>query len=124
MRVVVYSDEDLEPITVLRLPITERDIESRGRVWRVPVPEQFTISVQPLSKEEMMRPVRVVELWFERFVRDRHGHKQETWMCFTKADDLAMLLNPDWLPGQRSAVNYLQDQNDSLVRMLMRVMSV
>lgn len=123
MRVVVYSDEDLEPITVLKLPITERDIEKRGRVWRVPVPEDFSVTLKPPTMEEMMRPVRVVDLWFERFVRQGLRGRQETWMCFTSADELAMLLNPDWLPGQRSAVNYLQEQNDGLVRMLMKVLS-
>jgi len=64
-----------------------------------------------------------LDLEFEPLRRQtRDGRRQESIICFTKAAELAMLLNPDWLPGQRSAVNYLQDQNDRLTSMLMRVL--
>lgn len=123
MRVVVYSDEDMEPITVLRLPITERDLAKHGYRCRVPVP----FSLRPMTASEIeyegLKPMRIVDLWFERFRRNTpDGREQESWMCFTKADGLAMLLNPAWLPGQLSAIRYLEDQNDALTKMLMRVL--
>lgn len=37
--------------------------------------------------------------------------------------DLAMLLNPDWLPGQRRAVDYLMEQNDWLTKTLMAALT-
>lgn len=120
MRVVVYSDEDLEPITVLQLPLTERDIERHERIWRVLVPEKISFSRKPPTEAE---PTRIVELWFERFVRERGGRRQVSWMCFTKADELVMLLDPDWLPGQRSTVSYLQEQSGDLAKLLMKVLS-
>jgi hypothetical protein len=122
MRVVVYSDEDLEPITVLNLPITVRDLEARGYHWRVPVPRPLPFTPKPHLEEPFFQETETVELFFERFRRrtSRWG-EQDTWMCFTKADSLAMLLKPDWLPGQRSAIRYLEDQNDNLTNMLMRV---
>lgn len=123
MRFVIYDDESLEPITVLNLPLTDRDIEARGRRWRVPVPS----AMPPVSwradepSADMIKP-EVVDLEFERFVRvsPRHG-KQVSWFCYTRATALAMLLNPAWLPGQQSAIRYLEDENDALTRMLMRV---
>jgi len=120
---VIYDDESLEPITALNLPITERDMLQR-RIWRVPVPEPMPVSWKRMSQEELAQPIpmRVVDIEFERFVRNssRHG-EQRAVFAFTRATDLAMLLNPAWLPGQRMAVDYLQEQNDRLTAMLMRV---
>lgn len=124
MRIVVYSDEDLEPITVLNLPITERDLEDRSFRWRVPVPPAWRPTFKPPTDEEMLQPIPIVDLFFEPLRRRTREHgDQHSWMCFTKADGLAMLLKPDWLPGQRPAIRYLEDQNDALTRMLMRVLS-
>jgi hypothetical protein len=123
MRVVIYDDESLEPITVLNLPLTERDMLER-RLWRVPVPEPMPVSWKRMSQEELaqLHPMRVVDIEFEPFARksQRHG-EQRAVFAFTRATDLAMLLNPAWLPGQRAAVDYLQEQNDRLTAMLMRV---
>ena len=121
MRFVIYDDESLEPITVLNLPLTERDIFARGMRWRVPAPHLISFASR-YEHAETMGKLEVVELEFERFQRNspRHG-RQKSVMCFTRATELAMLLNPAWLPGQRSAVDYLQEQNDALTRMLMRV---
>jgi hypothetical protein len=117
VRLVVYDDESMEPITVLNLrSFTERDIEKHGRRYRVPVPEEIG-----LYRFDDYRPMRIVDLEFEPFIRvRRNGEKQYSWFCFTRATELAMLLNPDWLPGQRPAIEYLQSQNDALTGMLMR----
>jgi hypothetical protein len=118
MRFVIYDDESMEPITVISLRgMTERDIMQRGHKWRVAVPTPLGLEVD--DGPPSLEPMRVVDLWFERFVRNG----QSSWMCFTRATDLAMLLTPDWLPGQRPAVQYLQDQNDWLTKTLMRAMS-
>lgn len=118
MRFVVYDDESLEAITVLNLPLTDRDIEARGRIWRVAVPPKISLTIE--SGPPRIEKMQVVDLEFEPFVRQssRHG-RQRAWFCFTGATELAMLLNPAWLPGQRGAVDYLQDQNDALAKMLM-----
>lgn len=125
MRFVIYDDESLEPITVLNLPFTNswmgERIRQHGYRWRLPVPEPFTFRQEPdanLQTTEM----RIVEIEFEPFVRkSRRYGEQCAWFCFTRAAELAMLLNPAWLPGQSSAIRYLEDQNDMLTRMLMRV---
>lgn len=123
MRFVVYDDESLEPITVVNLPFTNNWMDDRirnhGCRWRVPVPEPLPAT--PLAPAEPMSCVkmRIVDLEFEPFVRRtrRHG-EQRAWFCFTRATELAMLLNPAWLPGQSSVIAYLMDQNDALTRML------
>jgi hypothetical protein len=125
MRFVIYDDESLEPITVLNLPLTysdiDRRIEERGRRWRVAVPPPRAPMVLTFDEYPANEKMLVVDLEFEPFVRNsrRHG-EQRSWFCYTRATDLAMLLNRAWLPGQLSAVNYLQDQNDALTRLLMR----
>lgn len=128
MRFVVYDDETLEPITVINLPFTDRDMNERmsqrGYRWRVSVPEplDFSRATEPMPT---LQKARIVDLEFEPFVRNsrRHG-KQEAWFCFTQATELAMLLNPAWLPGQSNAIGYLMDQNDALTRMLMMAMTL
>lgn len=123
MRFVIYDDESLEPITVLNLPFTNNWMDDRiaehGYRWRIPVPEPMPLRAPPTA-DLTTDILRVVDIEFERFVRktSRHG-EQRAWFCFTRAADLAMLLNPAWLPGQRRAVDYLTEQNDFLTDMLM-----
>jgi hypothetical protein len=123
MRFVVYDDESLEPITVLNLPITERDALEQ-RMWRVAVPVSFAEVVREPAEPSGYSTIKTVDLEFEPFQRNsqRHG-RQDSVFCFTRATELAMLLNPAWLPGQRSAIDYLQSQNDALTRMLMGAFS-
>lgn len=122
MRIVIYDDEDMEPITVVSLRgVTMRDIQKMGRRWRIPVPERFSM-LAPAAPPSVS-DFKVVELEFEPFIRKTYdGREQRSWMAFTKASDLAMLLIPDWLPGQRPAVEELQKQNDHLTRMIMVAM--
>jgi len=122
MRVVIYDDESLEAITVVNIPLTERDMLARGRIWRLTVPSgppRIKFEPKPPTYEKM----KVVEIEFEPFYRRtaRHG-EQRSYMAFTRAADLAMLVNPAWLPGQQTAIRYLEDQNDALCNMLMRVL--
>lgn len=121
MRIVLYDDESLEPITILNLPLTERDMLDR-RIWRVPVPERIDF-YKPIPDVPTMSKMRVVDVEFEQFVRvsPRHG-KQRSVFAFTRAADLAMLLKPSWLPGQQSAIRALEDQVDALTDMFMRAL--
>ena len=121
MRIVIYDDESFEPITVIRLRgVTHRDIEARGRHWRVTVPQRLNLAVAQCDEAPKYEPIPTVDLEFEMIIRQtsRNG-RQEHWLCFTRAADLAMLLNPAWLPGQRPAIDELRDQNDRLVEMML-----
>ena len=121
MRIVIHDDEDMEPITVVNIPgLTSQMIEQHGRFYRLPVYRKYEPFVQP---EEDIAPINmdVVDVTFEPIVRihPRTGRETYSWLCFTKAAALAMLLHPDWLPGQRLTVNDLMEQNDQLTKMLM-----
>lgn len=118
MRVVVYDEESLEPITVVNLPgLSDRCLQER-RHWRAVVPP-------PLAKSEGQgAAVEYIDLEFEQISRVtlRHG-EQTTWLCLTRAAELAMLLTPDWLPGQRPAVQRLQEENERLANLMLTALS-
>jgi hypothetical protein len=122
MRVVVYDEESLEPITVVNLPgLTDRCLEER-QIWRVA--SFHSPQSEPQHDEASAKspaPVRFVDLEFERISRVtlRHG-EQTVWMCLTRAADLAMLLTPDWLPGQRTAMQQLQRESERLADLVVR----
>lgn len=124
MKVVVYDDAMLEPITVLNLRgFSENDIEKLGRVLRVAVPKPLTFSTA-MEADPVMEKVEVVELFFEQFYRNspRWG-EQRKWMCLTSSIDLVLLLKPDWLLGQQQAIDYLHSHNERLSEMLLNAMA-
>jgi len=122
MRVVIYDEELLEPITVVNLPgFTDRCLQER-KFWRVPVPPSLTPSQS--RAEEFGRTPDYIDLEFEQISRVTLTHgEQTTWLCLTRATELAMLLTPDWLPGQLPAVQRLQAENERLASLMVDVFS-
>ena len=124
MRIVIYDDEDMEPITVVNLRgVGERDIHALGERIRIAVPPpplyptSFCDAPATATADIEMR---FVDVTFERFTRRGRAR----FMAFTKTADLAMLLKPDWLPGQRPAVEALWRENDKLTDLFMKVLGV
>jgi len=119
MRVVIYDEESLEPVTVVELPgLSDRALREK-QDWRVAVqvkePTRRKAGEEPLFTDTM----RFVDLKFEQLSRVTITHgEQLTWLCLTRATELAMLLTPDWLPGQRPAIQQLQDENDRLAELI------
>jgi hypothetical protein len=120
MRLVIYDDDTMEPITVVSVPwFGEKDIERLGRRLRLSTPPpQELVAFDPGPPEAPFR-APIVELRFEQFVR----HGRPSWMCFTREAELAMLLDPDWLPGQRRRINEIKDSERTLIAMLARALS-
>ena len=123
MRVVIYDEEFLEPITVVNLPgLTDRALQER-KDWRVAVPPSLT---RPAGQgADYGKSIEYIDLTFEKVTRVtlRHG-EQITWLCLTRAADLAMLLTPDWLPGQLPAVQRLQEENERLASLMSKALSL
>jgi len=122
MRVVIYDEELLEPITVVNLPgLTDLCLQER-KFWRVPVPPSLTRTAK--SDKAFGKTPEYIDLEFEQISRItlRHG-EQTTWLCLTRATELAMLLTPDWLPGQLPAVQRLQAENERLASLMVEVFS-
>jgi hypothetical protein len=114
MRVVIYDEESLEAITVVELPgLTDMALEER-KIWRAAVP------VQPgEAGTDFIASTRFIDLTFERISRVTLTYgEQLTWLCLTRATELAMLLTPDWLPGQRPAIQQLQNENERLTQLI------
>lgn len=118
MRVVISDEESLEPITVVNLPgLTDRCLLEKSH-WRVAVPRSL------LPQGARGREVEYIDLEFEQISRySLHHGKQTTWLCLTRAADLAMLLTPDWLPGQLPAVQRLQEENERLASLMVHALS-
>jgi hypothetical protein len=110
MRVVVFDEESLEPITVVELPgLTDMALKERQH-WRVAVPKR-----PDHASSDGPDTVQFLDLKFEQIGRVTLTYGEQcTWLCLTRATELAMLLIPDWLPGQRPTVQELQRENERL----------
>ena len=119
MRVVIHDEETLEPITVVTLPgLTEKNLE-RKRHWRVSVHDGANEPREMPVERAYSDRLRFVDLTFEKVSRVTLTYgEQVTWRCLTRATDLAMLLTPDWLPGQRPAIDMLQRENERLASLM------
>lgn len=119
MRVVIHDEESLEPITVVNLPgLTERNLEEK-RHWRVSIHDGANVPREMPAERSYSDRLRFVDLTFEKITRVTLTYgEQITWRCLTRATELAMLLTPDWLPGQRPAIDLLQEENERLASLM------
>ena len=116
MNVVLYT-EDFEPITVLNLPLwLLEQLEKQGAV-RVAVmrPIQLTPSTGiPVGSVEGNQ---VVTIYCEK-LRWKDGTTKP--ILITRDEELALTLRPEWLPGQRAAVQSyhktIRQLTDNLIR--------
>lgn len=96
MRTVLYSDEDFEPITVIDVPEWMMKMIRSNEVVRLSIPLILPTGVYNYDPVEPVS-FRDVHIFGERLRRNN----QESWLMFTKHDELAMLLKSTYLPGQR-----------------------
>lgn len=102
MNVVIYTD-DLEPITIIDLPIDFCRMGYERRFVRVAVPMPISVMLEtdPLLLED-----HIVTLKFDKLKkRNKQGQVIESWIITTDDEVLALKLKPAWLPGQRGAIN-------------------
>lgn len=111
MNVVIYTD-DLEPITIIDLPIDFLRMGYERRFVRVAVPMPISVMIEldPLDSD-----CHIVTLVFHKLnKRNKHGQLIESWIITTDDEVLALKLKPGWLPGQRGAINNYERIIDSL----------
>lgn len=103
MNVVIYTG-DFEPITVLDLPVWLLDVLEQVGVARVAVaePPRVTTAEGPVT---VYHP-KVVNIYCER-LRWKDGTTKP--ILITPDEELALLLRPEWLPGQRQAINHYKE---------------
>lgn len=94
---VLYSDEDMEAITVIEVPMWAMSRMRTGDRIRFVVPEPALFA----SIDEWMaklKPLEIVSVWAERFVR----RGQEHVVLFTRDELNALKLDSTELSGQRA----------------------
>ena len=110
MNIVLYT-QDFEPITVIDLPMWLLDkVDSEGYV-KVAVPKRLDIkniaesaaSGSPLK--ELYDTITIVgtRLYW------RDNTPRTIYTTTAKDEELALVLKPNWLPGQRMQINNYQE---------------
>lgn len=99
MRLVIFSEEDFEPMTIVDFPamILNREIRS-GDIVRLMPRLKMPYWATPLDDPVVLEPLRAVTVRLE--LLRRHGYQQEssTWIGFARDDGLT--LKSSLLPGQ------------------------
>jgi hypothetical protein len=96
MRTVIYSDFDMEPITVVEVPefLMER-IRKHDRV-RLAVYTDLEPDLMDYTLDQYTTRMLTVDLWGEPIKRNGQKH----YLIFAANDELALLLKNSYLPGQ------------------------
>lgn len=101
MRVVLYDDETMEPLTAITLPIWMHERLRAGQMVHVPFIEPISLAEQRGDGPLGPMPKMFATIWFEEFHRKGLRH----WLCFTRDSENAMKLKAVFLPGQWSEVH-------------------
>ena len=119
MNVVLYTN-DFEPITVLDLPLWLLEQMEKVGYVRVAVQEPLTSVVNKPTEalSEICMP-KIVTIRCEK-LRWRDGSTKP--ILVTPDEELALMLKPEWLPGQRQAVQSMQHTIRFLTEQLVKVM--
>ena len=119
MNVVLYTN-DFEPITVLDLPMWLLEQMEKVGYVRVAVQEPLTSMLEksPEALSEICMP-KIVTIRCEK-LRWRDGSTKP--ILVTPDEELALMLKPEWLPGQRQAVQSMQHTIRFLTEQLVKVM--
>lgn len=117
MNVVLYTT-DFEPITILDLPLwLLEQLERQGAV-RVAVmrPVSWVTEEEPVQHDPS---VETVTIFCEKL--RWHGDQVKT-VLVTPNEELALMLRPEWLPGQRATINGYKAAITHLTKQLVKAM--
>jgi hypothetical protein len=107
VNVVIYTT-DFEPITVIDLPKQVLDkIEQTGGV-------RLALGSETDEEGKIIIPTCCTLVMYK--IRWPNG--EEKPILVTKDEELALLLKPDWLPGQRGIYNLLYNHIKDLTKQL------
>lgn len=111
MQVVLYT-QDMEPITILELPVWL--LEQLERFGAVKVAVQPTVNLTAANSNLTYEHPKTVTIYCEK-LRWKDGTTKT--ILVTPNDELALTLKPAWLPGQIGTIQgyqrnlrYLTDQ--------------
>jgi hypothetical protein len=118
MNVVLYTN-DLEPITILDLPVwLLEQLEKQGAARIAVVPPTFLNAPErPYEYDQGM--FKTVTIYCEK-LRWKDGTTKP--ILITRDEELALSLRPDWLPGQRASIQGYKKAIRHLTENLIRAM--
>lgn len=107
MRVVLYSSHDMEPITIIDLPIDiYKLLQTRGRA-KIAVMETFAVFMNQGPEETVHRyQPKIVDIYAELIVMRGETHL----LLLTPSEEAALMLRSSFLPGQLKDVNEMKRQ--------------
>jgi len=118
MNVVLYT-ADFEPITVLDLPLWLLEQMEKVGYVRVAVQEPLVNVLAQENPGPITWQPKVVTIRCEK-LRWRDGTTKP--ILITPDEELALMLKPEWLPGQRAAINSYKATIKFLTEQLVKVM--
>lgn len=115
MEIVLHSEVNLEPITVVDLDV--RYIEQLNRQGRINVAVLGPVSVTNPALVDYTPPpvVTIYALYVDR--GPKHG-ASTLYVVPERDEAIALTINPAWLPGQRIAVNSMQEANKKMLNFI------
>ena len=113
MRVVLYT-KDMEPITIIEMPLWLLEQLERVGMVKVAVREP---PHKLLSTDHNLQDLETLDIYCEK-LRWRDGTLKP--ILVVNNDELALALKPEWLPGQQQAVNWYEGAIRQLVDELER----
>lgn len=118
MNVVLYT-RDMEPITIIDLPMWALD--HGERLGGVNVAVMDATQLEPVNPTDPVPPANfaIVRMAFHRL----RFYDKQSWIITVDNDELALKLKPSWLPGQRGAINEYQRITSELSRVLLDVLA-
>lgn len=120
-RLLIFDDFTFEPLTFVRSPFDEQELYARRRI-RLAVPPSLTTKDEYHIGTTQVK-MDIVDIDIELFVRNRHGVEQASVIGFTKQEELAKLLVPEWFPGQQRAVDAILDRQEFLEELFLQAIT-
>ena len=118
MNVVIYT-RDMEPITIVDLPLYCLEFGERLGVVRVAIEDEVPLIPPHAGAVPKVPDLRTVSLMFTQVQMPG----KRAWIIQALDDELALLLRPSWLPGQRRKINEYERNNRRLASMLLDVLA-
>ena len=116
---IVLHTEDFEPISVIDLPMWLLDQVEREGTVRVAVMRPVTVDfIQKVAVGTVTGPESVTI----KANKLRWSNGEIKTIYTTKDEELALILKPDWLPGQRTQIQSYQNTISNLGSLLMKEM--
>lgn len=115
MNVVIYT-RDMEPITIIDLPMWALEAGERRMFVSLGIVDEVKLAN---ARDPVDVTARTITL---EFTLIRLGDVR-SWLITTRDDELALLLRPSWLPGQRRKINEYERNNRRLASMLLDVLA-